>query len=193
MQLLGPDDDVVAHLGRAPRRIAVAGTSGAGKTSWGRRIGATLGLPHTEVDALFHGPAWTERPEFLDDVRAVLARDRWVCDYQYPAARPLISSRADVVLWLDLPVRTRMRQVVRRTWRRWRTREELWNGNLEPVPWSLWRGSKSIIVWAWTSRHSLDDLPGRLTTEAPGTALVRVGSHAEAERWLARLVRSTGA
>ncbi len=33
MLCLGPDDDVVARLGRVPRRIAVAGVSGSGKTT----------------------------------------------------------------------------------------------------------------------------------------------------------------
>lgn len=171
----------------SPHRIAVAGTSGSGKTTWARRISARTGIPHTEVDALFHGPDWIPRPEFLDDVRAFLATDRWVCEYHYPQARPLISARADVVLWLDLPVRTTMRQVITRTFRRWWHKEELWNGNREVRPFLSLDPDDNIIVWAWTSRHALDDLPDRLTREAPGTALVRVRSHAEAGRWVAGL------
>lgn len=186
-RVFGPDDDVAAHLGHAPRRIAVAGTSGSGKTTWARRISARTGLPHTEVDALFHGPDWTPRPEFLDDVRAFLGADRRVCEYHYPQARPLISARADVVLWLDLPVLTTIRQVIARTWKRWRTREELWNGNREPGPFAGLDPESNIIVWAWHSRHDLDDLPERLATEAPGTAVVRVRSHAEAGRWVEAL------
>jgi len=47
-----------------PRRVLVAGTSGSGKTTLATTIAATLGLPRTEIDALFHGPAWTPRPTF---------------------------------------------------------------------------------------------------------------------------------
>ncbi|WP_248616837.1 AAA family ATPase [Paraoerskovia marina] len=171
----------------SPCRIAVAGTSGSGKTTWARRISARTGIPHVEVDALFHGPDWTPRPEFLDDVRAFLATDAWVCEYQHPTARPLISARADVVLWLDLPVRTVMRQVTARTLRRWWRKEELWNGNRQPHPFGSLDPDGNIVVWAWTSRHALDDLPERLTAEAPGTRLVRVRSHDEARRWVASL------
>ena len=41
--------------------------------------------------------------------------------------------RADTVVWLDLPRRIVMRQVVSRTFRRSILREELWNGNREPL------------------------------------------------------------
>lgn len=54
-------------------RIIVIGTSGAGKTTLAGRISARLGIDHIEIDALYHGPGWTPRPEFLADVRALAA------------------------------------------------------------------------------------------------------------------------
>jgi len=47
--------------------------------------------------------------------------------------RDVVWTRADIVVWFDLPRRTVMRQVVTRTLRRAITRAELWNGNREPV------------------------------------------------------------
>ncbi len=44
-----------ASLPVRPRRILVAGTSGAGKTTVARRVAAVLSIPHIEIDALFHG------------------------------------------------------------------------------------------------------------------------------------------
>jgi adenylate kinase family enzyme len=48
--------DAVASLPVRPRRVLVAGTSGAGKTTLASRVAALLDLPHIEIDALFHGP-----------------------------------------------------------------------------------------------------------------------------------------
>lgn len=189
MLLLGPDDDVVARLGRVPRRIAVAGVSGAGKTTLARRLGARLGVPHTELDALHHGPAWTPRPAFLDDVRALVAQDAFVTEWQYTTARPLVLARAEVVVWLDLPTRVTMRQVVVRTLRRSVRREVLWNGNVEPPLWRTWYKApdENIVRWAWTTRHKYRDLPAVVARDAPGVLVVRLRSRREVERWFAAL------
>lgn len=78
----------------ALRRVLVAGTSGAGKSTLARRIGAALDVPYTEIDALHHGPRWTPRPEFLDDVTELAASDAWVTEWLYPPARPVLLARA---------------------------------------------------------------------------------------------------
>ncbi|MFE6236849.1 AAA family ATPase [Cellulosimicrobium sp. NPDC057862] len=187
--ILGPDDDVVARLGRMPRRIAVAGVSGAGKTTLAGRLGSRLGIPFTELDALHHGPAWTPRPAFLDDVRALAAQDAFVTEWQYAAARPLLLARAEVVVWLDLPTRVTMRQVVARTLRRSARREVLWNGNVEPPLWRTWYRApeENIVRWAWTTRHKYRDLPEEVARDAPDVLVVRLRSRREVERWLAAL------
>ena len=41
-------------------RIAVVGTSGAGKTTLSARLAAQLGYPHIELDAFQHGPNWEQ-------------------------------------------------------------------------------------------------------------------------------------
>ncbi len=189
MVLLGTGDDVVARLGRVPRRIAVAGVSGAGKTTLARRLGARLGIPYSELDALHHGPAWTPRTAFLDDVRALVAQDAFVTEWQYAAARPLVLARAEVLVWLDLPTHVTMRQVVARTLRRSVRREVLWNGNVEPPLWRTWYRApeENIVRWAWTTRHKYRDLPRRVERDAPGVVVVRLRSRREVDRWLGGL------
>jgi AAA domain len=39
-----------------PPKIAVVGTSGSGKTTVARELARRLGVPHVELDALYHGP-----------------------------------------------------------------------------------------------------------------------------------------
>lgn len=164
--------------------MLVAGTSGAGKTTLAARLSEILGVPHTELDGLFHGPAWTPRPEFGDDVRALVATDAWITEWQYRAVRPLLLERAELLVWLDLPVRVRMDQVVRRTLSRWRHRTVLWNGNVEPPLRTVLTDADHIVRWAWRTRRSLDGLDERLAVQAPHLEVVRLRSRAEVERWV---------
>ena len=41
-------------------RIAVIGTSGAGKTTFSRRLAGVLGAPHIELDAINWGANWRD-------------------------------------------------------------------------------------------------------------------------------------
>jgi hypothetical protein len=95
--------DAGEPLPHRPSRVTVNGTSGSGKSTLSRRIGEILDLPYTEMDSLFHGPGWTPNPAFVEVVDAITAHPRWVCEYQYDAVRPMLSGRADLVVWLDLP------------------------------------------------------------------------------------------
>jgi adenylate kinase family enzyme len=115
-----------------------------------------LGVPHIELDSLFHQPGWQPLPRerFRDEVRSRTAEDSWVVDGNYSAVQDIVWSRADTVVWIDLSRRRVMRQLTVRTLRRLILREELWNGNREP--WSnLFRfdPEKSILAWAWTSHR----------------------------------------
>ena len=124
--------DAADPLPRGPRRILVAGTSGSGKTTLAVRIAAVLEVPHVEIDSLFHGPSWTRRRSFEEDVRRFSGESCWVTEWQYDSVRALLADRADLLVWLDLPRRTVMRRVVQRTIVRRLRRQTLWNGNIEP-------------------------------------------------------------
>ncbi|MDX1648999.1 MAG: hypothetical protein R3263_04015, partial [Myxococcota bacterium] len=106
----GAGGDAGAPAPADPRfaRVAVVGTSGAGKTVLARRLARLLGAPHVELDALHWGPGWTPAPEarFRARVTEALAGPRWVCDGNYRVVRDLVWARATAVVWLDyaLPV-----------------------------------------------------------------------------------------
>jgi adenylate kinase family enzyme len=129
----------------------VASASGNGKTTLGRELARRLGLPFVELDALVHGPGWVETPD--DELRAqlgpFLASDRWVIDGTYQRKLgDLVLRSADAVVWLDLPIRVWLPRLIRRTWRRVRGREQLWNGNSESLASAIW-GRESLFVWAF--------------------------------------------
>ena len=102
-----------------------------------RSLAERLGVEHVELDALFHGPGWTEPDpdDFRSRVAAALdaATDGWVVCGNYSLVQePVVWPRADTVVFLDVDRSVVMRRVVARTLRRVVRREELWNGNREP-------------------------------------------------------------
>lgn len=139
------------------RKVAViASASGNGKTTMGRELAERMDVPFVELDALVHGPNWTE---ISDEVLAarlapVLASGAWVIDGTY--RRKLgdrVLEAADVVVWLDLPIRVWLPRLVRRTARRLIGREQIWNGNRESLRGAVW-GRDSLFGYALRSHFA---------------------------------------
>lgn len=133
-------------------RVSVVGVSGAGKSTLARQLANRLGVPHVELDAIFHQAGWKPLPprQFARRVRTVAAGDNWVIDGNYSIVHQFVWRRADTVIWIDLPRRTVMRWIIWRTVRRLITGGELWNGNRERWRNLLtWDPEQSVISWAW--------------------------------------------
>ena len=113
-----------------------------------------MGLPHLELDAVFHQPDRQplDTAEFRRTVSEFTSGDAWVVDGNYSAVRDIVWSRADTVIWIDPPRHRVMRRLTARTLRRMVTRAELWNGNRERLRF-LFSREESILLWAWTSHH----------------------------------------
>lgn len=184
--VLGPADP----LPYRPSRVVVAGTSGSGKTTLAGRIGQALGVPHIEIDALFHGPAWTPRPSFVQDVHRFGDGPCWVTEWQYSAVRQYLAERADLVVWLDLPRALVLTQVVRRTVVRRLRREALWNGNLEPPLRSFFSDPDHIVRWAWKTHAKTRRRVLAIVQDQPELPVVRLKSHRAAQAWLAGPLRA---
>lgn len=172
------------------RRILIAGVSGVGKSTLARRVADATGSPYTEIDALYHGPGWTPRTEFVDDVCAYSAEPGWVTEWQYQPVRQLLLERADTLVWLDLPVRVAITRVVLRTVRRQRTKQVLWNGNTEPGLWHAVRNPEGIIRWAIKHQRTYRRTVPEAVITHPHLRLVRLRSQREVEAWLGPLSSS---
>ncbi len=181
MPLLGADD----ALPYRPRRVLVTGTSGSGKTTLATRIAETLDLPRAEIDGLFHGPGWTPRPSFVDEVHEFAAQPGWVTEWQYDQVRDHLADRADLLVWLDLPRWRVMTQIVRRTLRRRLRREQLWNGNIEPPLRTVLTDADHIVRWAWRTHRRTTARVHELQARCPDLPVVRLRGHAESARWVA--------
>jgi hypothetical protein len=149
---------VMPKRGSLPRRIVVRGDSGAGKTTFAAAVAGHLGVSHIELDALNHGPLWTQAsaPELRAKVEdAISTSDGWVVDGNYDSRLGrLLLDRADLILWLDLRLAVKLSRVFRRSVRRIRRAEELWSGNRETWRGAFW-GRESLFMWTIRShfRH----------------------------------------
>jgi adenylate kinase family enzyme len=168
------------------RRVNVKGTSGSGKTTFGIELARRLGVPYVELDALHHGPNWTEAS--ADELRArvrgamAAAPNGWVIDGNYEAKLgDTLIGAADTIVWLDLPLRVKLRRVWRRTTQRIRDDVELWNGNRETWRNALW-GRESLFAWMIRGHfRQRRDWPRRYDDDP---RFVRLRSVAEARDWL---------
>ena len=170
-----------------PRKVLIAGVSGVGKTTFAAQVSAAIGVPHTEIDGLFHGPGWVPRESFMRDVESFTSEASWITEWQYTQARPLLAARADTLVWLDLPVRVALWRLVLRTVRRRRGRVELWNGNFEPPLSSIFIDRDHIIRWGFRHRRKLKGTVPSLERAYPNLLVVRLGSQREVDTWLERL------
>jgi len=165
--------------------ILVAGISGVGKSMLARRLAARFDLPYVELDALYHGPGWLPRPDFEPDVEAFCAGARWVTDSMgYDSVRDLLWSRADTVVWMDLPRRQVMTRVLRRSVRRGLLRFELWNGNRESL--RDWRDPGHPVRLAWTQHAARRAMLAARVRDPIWDHLhvVRLCTAGEVRRWL---------
>ena len=168
------------------RKVAViASASGNGKTTLGRELARRLDVPFVELDALVHGPGWIETPDdaLREQVAPIVASDGWVVDGTYQRKLgDLVLREADIVVWLDMPIRVWLPRLVRRTGRRVRRREVLWNDNRESLVSAVW-GRESLLVWAFRSHFQRRrEWPQEL---AP-YQVVRLRTPAEVEAFLSR-------
>jgi adenylate kinase family enzyme len=175
------------------RRVTVTASASAnGKTTLGRELARRLDVPFVELDALVHGPNWSETPdgELQELVGRVVATDGWVIDGTYRGKLGTLTlEHADLVVWLDLPLRVWLPRLMRRTIHRIRTREELWNGNRETFLNTFW-GWNGLIVFSLRSHfRRRRDWPSELR-DYP---VVRLRSPAEVERFLAEFTSGSSA
>lgn len=119
------------------RKVAVVtSASGSGGTTVGRELARRLDVPFHELDALFWKPGWVESTaeELRAKVEPIVATDAWVIDGSYQSKLgQFVLGSADVVVWIDLPLHVWLPRLVRRTFTRAWTGEELWNGNQESL------------------------------------------------------------
>lgn len=135
-------------------RVAVVGTSGAGKTTFAATLAARLAAPHVDLDAINWQAGWVDLnrsdPElFRRRVKAAISVDCWVSCGNYSAVRSMILARATHFVWLDYTRSVVMSRVIRRSLSRAISGRELWPGTGNREYFRRWLSREHPIRWAW--------------------------------------------
>ena len=88
------------------QKVLVIGCSGAGKSTFARRLRDRTGLPLYYLDRLWHKPDRTHitREEFDRVLAEWLARPAWIIDGDYSRTLPQRLEACDTVFFLDFPL-----------------------------------------------------------------------------------------
>lgn len=132
------------------QRIVVIGTTSSGKSTLAKQLAEKIGGDYIELDALYWEPNWVaaELEVFRKRVETATSSQVWVVAGNYRRVRDLIWPKAQAVIWLDYSLPFLFWRLLKRTIRRWRTQEELWNGNRETFWWhfKFW-SEESLFHW----------------------------------------------
>ncbi len=134
-------------------RINIIGTSGSGKTTFGRQLAEILNIPFIELDALFWGPNWSpsEDEDLFPRLSEALKGDDWVLDGNYSRTTPLKWERVEIVIWLDFSFPRTLLQAITRATKRLLDQEELWPGTGNRETLRMLFSKDSIVLWTITS------------------------------------------
>ena len=98
------------------KRVMVVGGPGSGKSTLAIQLSKITGLPVFHMDLIHHLPGWVERPlkEKIPMALKIEAKAKWIFEGGLSATFSNRASRADTVIWLDLPLSVRLARIVKR-------------------------------------------------------------------------------
>ena len=130
-------------------RYLVIGTSGAGKSTFAKKLAHEIQASYMELDSYYWGPDWQAVPaeQFKHSVDEATRGTCWVADGNYSAVRNVLWSRATHVVWLNYDRFTVFSRLLRRTLSHGITRKRLPHGNRESLRMAF-LSKESVLLWS---------------------------------------------
>lgn len=134
-------------------RVSIIGASGSGKTTLGKHLASKWGLPLCDLDDLAWLPGWVERnrKEERADVEEMVSQKKWIIVGNYSRHQDITWSNANLIIWLDLPLRICLWRGLRRAVKNIYYQRALCNGNYDSWSRLLRLGNQSILYWILTT------------------------------------------
>lgn len=99
-----PSNISKACSNRCPKRIAIIGLPGSGKSTFAIKLGNVLNIPVHHLDRhMFDGRKKREKAEFLALKEALLKEESWIIEGCSFSTLEMRFARADTVIYFDLP------------------------------------------------------------------------------------------
>ena len=127
------------------KRLLILGPSGSGKSTLAQRLGRILRIPIIHLDQHYWKPNWVETPEeeWRTKVMSLVSAESWVMDGNYTSTLKLRASKADTIIFIDIPRKLSYLRVFARFLRfRGETRPDLTEDCPEKIDWDF-------IRWIW--------------------------------------------
>jgi len=127
------------------KKILVIGSSGAGKSTFSRRLGEKTSLKVIHLDVLHWLPDWTEPPkdEWKKTVETALKGDAWIIDGNYSGTMEMRLKSCDTVIFLDFPRVLCVYRILKRVaFYHKSTRPDVAEGCDERFDWTF-------VKWVW--------------------------------------------
>ena len=166
------------------KKVLVIGSSGAGKSTFSRRLSEKTGLPLVHLDKLYWKPNWveTDKVEWQKIVEKALAGDSWIIDGNFSGTLPQRLEKCDAVIFLDLPRLVCIYRILKRviTYQKGK-RPDMADGCDEKFDWQF-------LKWVWNYPNRSKPKVERLLAAYQNTKTIfRLKSTKEVNRFLSDL------
>ncbi len=167
------------------KRILVIGSSGAGKSTFSRRLHELTNIKLIHLDRLYWRANWIEpddKVEWRKNLAEVLKEDEWIIDGNYSSTMEMRLEACDTVILLDLPNYICTWRVLKRVMHyRKGGRPDMAEGCHEKFNWEF-------LKWTWNypkrSKPKVENLLRRFESEK---TIIRLRSNKDIENFLMSL------
>lgn len=158
------------------KRIMIFGRPGNGKSTFANRLSKTLSLPVYHLDKYFFESSWRERDtkEFIDIQKNLVSREAWIIDGNSTKTLEIRWSKADVVIYLDLPKWICIYRIIKRIFTKDRTIDDRAPNCPEVLRWPF-------LVYAWRFENRVKNIIPQLTKTYEKTPFYVISSQKDFE------------
>jgi adenylate kinase family enzyme len=167
------------------KKIIIIGSSGAGKSTFARRLSKATGLEVIHLDRLYWKPNWTETPkdEWRKMVEDVVQGDSWIIDGNFSGTMEPRFEACDTVIFLETPRTVCIYRILKRVafYRKGR-RPDMADGCDEKFDWEF-------LKWVWNYPARSKPKVEALISRFQDKKIIRLKSKKDIENFLKNCMR----